>query len=109
TAWIIGLFVSGLILLYGNRVEIFAWSFGAIISPLSAVYYPIEILPPAVQIISRLLPTTYVFQGLRQLINSGTVNYYEIGFSFLLAVIYLSVTLVFITWCFQRLLERGLV
>jgi ABC-2 type transport system permease protein len=33
---------------------------------LSNIFYPISILPPAVQDIARLLPTTYLAEGLRQ-------------------------------------------
>ena len=47
------------------------------IQPFSAVFYPVSALPSAIQFISYLLPSTYVFEGMRSVIATGVlpINY----------------------------------
>lgn len=41
----IGILATTLIVRFGQSVEIFAWSIPAVISPFSAVFYPLSVLP----------------------------------------------------------------
>lgn len=63
--WVVGIFVSALIFIFGLRIQVFAWSLGFLIEPFSCVYYPLDSLPQWMQIISKCLPTTYIFEGMR--------------------------------------------
>ena len=65
TSWSVGLVVSGLVLRNGMGAENLAWTFMFLLLPLSAVYYPVAILPDWVQVIAWGLPPTAVFEGLR--------------------------------------------
>jgi ABC-2 type transport system permease protein len=71
--WAMGLVVAGMIVRYGSRAQIFAWGSAFLIQPISAVFYPVDILPPALQVVARLNPVTYVFEGMRSVLLSGTV------------------------------------
>ena len=42
------------------------------VQPFSAVFYPVSALPAFLQPISYLLPSTYVFEGMREVIATGT-------------------------------------
>ncbi|WP_436643458.1 ABC transporter permease [Microbaculum sp. FT89] len=74
TSWAIGLAVSGLILRYGLGAEGLAWSATFLLLPLTAVYYPVSVLPDWLQWISLALAPTYVFEGMRALMIDQTFH-----------------------------------
>lgn len=68
TAWAFGATVSGLIMRNGLGAEGLAWTLMFLILPLCAVFYPVEVLPPVLQMVAWCLPPTYVFEGLRAIL-----------------------------------------
>lgn len=71
TAWAVSLVVAGLILRHGLGAESLAWTAIFIMMPLSAVFYPVSVLPPLAQYIAWALPPSYVFEGMRALLIHG--------------------------------------
>jgi len=67
----IGLFTTALILRYGTSAQVLAFGLLFLVQPFSAVFYPVSALPSAVQWISYLIPSTYVFEGMRAVIATG--------------------------------------
>lgn len=72
--WSIGLFVAGLVLRYGLGAESFAWALIFALAPLCGVYYPTAILPSWVQVLSALLPASYIFNGMRAVLIDHVVR-----------------------------------
>ena len=70
--WAIGLAESAMILRYGLGAEELAWAAIFLVAPVSGVYYPIAVLPPALQAISWALPPAYVFEGMRSVLLQQT-------------------------------------
>ena len=70
--WAIGLAVSAMILRWGLGAEELAWAAIFLVAPVSGVYYPIAVLPPALQAISWALPPAYVFEGMRSVLLQQT-------------------------------------
>jgi ABC-2 type transport system permease protein len=68
TAWALGTVVSGLILRNGMGAEGLAWTLMFLIMPISAVFYPVAVLPGFLQPIAWALPPTYVFEGMRAIL-----------------------------------------
>jgi ABC-2 type transport system permease protein len=68
-AWSVGLLVSGILPRYGLGAENLAWSLMFIIQPLGCIFYPVAALPGWLQPICWILPPTYVFEGLRDVLN----------------------------------------
>jgi ABC-2 type transport system permease protein len=68
TAWAVGALVAGLIIRNGLGAEGLAWTLMFLLLPFCAVFYPVEILPQALQWFAWILPPTYVFEGMRALI-----------------------------------------
>ncbi len=62
--WALGLVVCGIVLRHGMGAESLAWAVIFIFLPLCGVYYPIEIMPEAIQTIAHLVPPTYAFEGM---------------------------------------------
>ena len=69
TGWWCGLLLVALILRYGLAAEWLAWMAAFALSPVVAVYYPVSILPAWLQPVSWALPPTYVFEGMRAILD----------------------------------------
>ncbi|MGP1680027.1 MAG: ABC transporter permease, partial [Burkholderiales bacterium] len=65
TGWAVGLMVAALVLRYGLAAENLAWGVIFVLAPISGIYYPVSVLPGWLQSVSRCLPTSYVFEGMR--------------------------------------------
>lgn len=67
--WFFGLVLVALILKYGLAAEWIAWMLAFLVSPVVAVYYPVEALPIWLQHVAWALPPTYVFESMRAIIQ----------------------------------------
>ena len=68
TGWAIGLFVTALLLRVGLGAESVAWMALFLIAPVSAIYYPVDVLPVWLQWVAWSLPPAYVFEGMREIV-----------------------------------------
>lgn len=109
TGWWVGCIVNGLILRFGTRIQIIAWSLVMLIAPFSAIYYPLSVLPVWAQNIALAVPTSYVFEGIREVINTGHADIFKIIMSFSLNIVYLILAMIFMKRGFKKVLNRGLV
>ncbi|PIY71943.1 hypothetical protein COY87_03555 [Candidatus Roizmanbacteria bacterium CG_4_10_14_0_8_um_filter_33_9] len=109
TGWWVGFFVGGLILRYGTKVEQFAWSMVYLVSPFSAIYYPLSILPNWAQTVAKLIPTSYIFEGAREVITKGILDPKKILYCFILNCIYMALAIFFMRKSFNKILQKGLV
>ncbi len=107
--WWVGFFVAGLILRYGTRVQTFAWTLVMVLSPFSAISFPVSILPTWAQYISRIIPASYVFEGAREILYTGKFNPDYLLFSYILNFIYLILGYIFLWQSFKQVLKRGMV
>lgn len=106
--WAIGFLASGLVIYWGNKVEMFAWMLPFVFAPFSAVFYPVSVLPTWVQPISWLIPTTYVFEGMRQILGGDTVPWSYFWLSLVLNLIFLFLSVSFFNLMFKKSLVKGL-
>jgi len=109
TGWWVGFFVGGLILRYGTKVEQFAWSMVYLVSPFSAIYYPLSILPNWAQTVAWFVPTSYIFEGAREVIEKGILDPKKILICFLLNAFYMVLAILFMRKSFDKILQKGLV
>lgn len=109
TGWWVGFFVAGIILRYGSKLQTLAWSLVYVISPFSAIYYPLSTLPDWAQIIALFVPTSYIFEGSREVINTGHLDTNKLFVSFLLNLIYIILAIIFLKMSFKKALDKGLV
>lgn len=108
TAWAIGFFISGIIMRFGQKVQNLAWSFVSLLTPFSAIYYPLSILPKWAQEVAKIVPTSYIFAEIHAVIQTGSADWKIIGIGFSLSTIYLLLSLWFLYSSFQALLKKGL-
>ena len=105
--WALGIFTSGLLIRWGHAVEALIWGIPFLIQPLSAIYYPLSVLPPWLQVVSKCIPSTYVFEGMRTVIQTGTMPKKFLILALLLNVVYLVLSGLFFWWMFRRSRATG--
>jgi ABC-2 type transport system permease protein len=96
--WAIGLMIIAVVMVNGLGAESLAWLAVFLLSPISAVYYPVSVLPVWLQYVAWGLPTSHVFEGMRTLVLSGRVDWAEARTAFLLDLVYIALgALAFLT------------
>lgn len=78
-SWAIGIAVCAMLLRFGLGAESLAWVSVFALAPVSAVYYPVEILPAWLEPIALALPSAHVFEGMRSVLLDG---YFDWGHFF---------------------------
>lgn len=106
--WSIGLFVSALVLRLGLGAESLAWVSVFALAPLSGVYYPISVLPDWLQPVSWLLPTAYVFEGMRAVLFEHAVHIDLLIEGSALNLAYMAAATAFFLYICRVARERGL-
>ncbi len=106
--WAMGIFVASLIFRFGMRVQAFAWSAVWVIQPFSAVFYPVSALPNWAQKIAMILPTSYIFEGMRQLIAGGPINWTYLFISVVTGIVALCLAILFFKSCLKHARKNGM-
>lgn len=106
--WSISFLSSCAIIYWGHKVEMLAWMIAFLFAPFSGVFYPIEVLPEWARTIAWCLPTTYIFQGMRNILILGCCPYSYFWISIALNAIYLTVSLILFRWAFEKSRDKGL-
>ncbi len=86
--WWVSLAVVSLILRHGAGAEALAWSVLFGLTPFSAVFYPVAVLPAFLQPIALALPSAHVFEGMRAAILHGTVDWHHLAWAVGLNVVW---------------------
>src|SRR5439155_8962970 len=102
-AYSIGLFILGIILRLGTRIQALAWGLVLIFQPLTAAYYPLSVMPPALQSIARAFPPTYAFEAARAGLSTQEVHWDW----FLLAAAENALYFALSVWFFQYMYRRS--
>lgn len=85
-------------------VPMLVWFFG----PFVGIFYPLEILPSWAQSFSKILPPTYVFGQMRNIINNQSFDWSQIAISFALNIIYFILALSLFNYVFNKKRNYGL-
>jgi len=108
TGWCIGVLTTGLIMRYGQEVEVLAWGLVFLFQPISCVFYPMNVLPTWLQAIAWVNPAAHIFEGMRAVITTGTFPGGELAWASGLNAVYLSCVIVWFHRMFAVCKEKGL-
>jgi ABC-2 type transport system permease protein len=106
-AWSVGLAVLGIIFRYGTRIQALAWGLVYLFPPVSAAYYPLDVLPPPLQIVGRLIPATYVFEAARASLERPSIDWPKIGMALGENAIYFGLAVLFFSFMYRRSRQTG--
>ncbi len=99
----LGIAATALVLRLGPASEWLIWPIPAVLSPFAGVFYPIAVLPRWMQLVSRLLPPSYVFEGLRAVVAGGRAAPGTLAAGACLAVVHV----VLASWLFGRVFRHA--
>jgi ABC-2 type transport system permease protein len=105
--WALGLMICALILRHGQGAESMAWLAIFVLSPVSAVYYPVSVLPDWLQFVAWILPSAHVFEGMRGVMIDHVFRWDHLGAAVALNAAYLVVGSVVFLHAFRSARRRG--
>jgi ABC-2 type transport system permease protein len=105
--WWVALGVVSLILRHGSGAEALAWSVLFGLTPFSAVFYPVSVLPVWVQPIALALPSAHVFEGMRAALLIGAVRWDHMAWAFGLNAVWLAAAIAVFAQQFREARVRG--
>ena len=105
--WWVALGVMSLILRHGAGAEALAWSVLFGLTPISAVFYPVSVLPVVIRPLALALPAAHVFEGMRAVLNDGSILWGELGWAFTLNIIWTLVFALVFAQQFRAARTRG--
>lgn len=100
--------VLGLILRFGHGANMLAWTLSGLLQPLSAVYFPVAILPNWGQALSQILPTTHAFEAMRAVLTTGTVPWDRLWVGLVLDLAYVAAGAWFAARMLTTMRARGM-
>jgi ABC-2 type transport system permease protein len=90
TAWIVGVLVCALVMLFGSRAEASAWASVNLVLVLAGIYYPASALPAGVAAIASAVPLTYFLDAFRSHYGFAAESTSPLVRGFTLSVIYVA-------------------
>jgi len=105
--WWVSLGVVSLVLRHGAGAEALAWSVLFALTPFSAVYYPVSVLPAVLQPVALALPSAHVFEGLRTLLGEGSIAWGHMAWATGLNALWLGAATVLFMLEFRAARLRG--
>jgi ABC-2 type transport system permease protein len=102
-AFSLGLVILGLIFRYGTSIQAFAWGIPPLLQPLTAVFYPVSVLPQPLQRVAWAFPPTYIFEAARINIVNPQIQWNLIGTSFGINIIFV----IFSCWYFSLMFRKS--
>lgn len=108
TGWAVGLVTTALIIRWGQAAEALAWGVPFLLQPFSAVFYPVAVLPTWLQPVALALPTTHVFEGMREVVQTGALSWLHLVWAFGLNGVWVAGAAFFFHKMLANARERGL-
>ena len=86
-----------------------AWGILFVVMPLSGVFYPVDALPPALQPIARVLPTTHVFAAARTVLDGEPLPWDQLAIALVGTIALAALGVLYVTTMLRTFRQRGYV
>jgi ABC-2 type transport system permease protein len=105
--WWVALGVVSLILRHGSGAETLAWSLLFGLTPFAAVFYPVAVMPHAMQVVAWFVPASHVFEGMRAVLGAHAVRWDELALAFGLNAAWMAAACLLFAQQFRAARIRG--
>jgi ABC-2 type transport system permease protein len=105
----LGIFGAAIVLRLGPASEWLIWPIASFVSPFAGVFYPISVLPLWMRVISRALPPSYVFEGMRTVVDGGRAPWDRLALGGGLAIVYVGLACWFFASVYRYAIRAGLI
>lgn len=106
--FILGIFLTAFVINWGKRIDLIYWTIPYFVLFISCVLYPLALLPRSLQYLSKLLPTSYIFEGLREHIKTGAMPSAQFTTALALSIVYVIAALWFLRFMLGQSARKGL-
>ena len=104
----VGLLVCTLLMVFGLRAEVSAWSGVSLVLLVCGVYYPVSILPAPLQVVAAGVPLTHFLEAFRANLGHAPVFTTPLLRGYGLAVLYAVGGYALFAWAIQRARQTGM-
>jgi len=105
----LGVIGAAVVLRLGPSAEWFVWPIPAIVSPFAGVFYPVATLPLWMQYVAHAIPATYVFEGMRAIVNGKNPAPITLVIGAVLAFLYVALACLFFARVYRHAVRTGLI
>ncbi|MBX7209783.1 MAG: ABC transporter permease [Verrucomicrobiaceae bacterium] len=106
--WSLGMISTALILRWGQAAESLAWAVPFFLQPVVAAFYPVKDMPAWSQPLAWCFPATHVFEGMREVMKTGAMDWTALVWAFVLNIVYLALAGWLFVWILNLTRKRGL-
>lgn len=103
----LGIAASAIMLRLGPASEWFVWPMPALLAPFVGVFYPLSVLPGWMQMVARVLPPSYVFEGMRAIVHKTPWHMSDLAVGFGLSVFYIVAAALFFERVYRTAVRTG--
>ncbi|MFH1630938.1 MAG: ABC transporter permease [Candidatus Aenigmatarchaeota archaeon] len=103
----LSIIIVGLILILGRSYGFLSYSMLSFFVLFSAPFYPVDIFPSALQVLSYAMPYTHVFIGIRSILGIGPAVGSAIINGFVVSFIYLVISIPIYAYSFHYARKKG--
>jgi ABC-2 type transport system permease protein len=104
----LGILASAMVLRFGPASEWLVWPIPALLSPFCGVFYPLTVLPVWMQGIAYALPPSYVFEGMRALLDGRPFEPQAAASAVALTVLEIALAGYYFVRVYRRAVRTGL-
>jgi len=105
----LGVLGSGMVLRLGPASEWLIWPIPTLLAPFAGVFYPLNVLPAWMQVVSHALPPAYVFTGMRDVVSGKPPPWDQLAVGGGLALAYLALASLFFAAVYRFAIRTGLI
>ncbi len=105
----LGIVGTAVVLRLGPSAEWLMWPIPAVLGPFVGIMYPVSVLPSWMQLVSYILPPTYVFEGMRSALITRDFSFEPLLFGMILATCYIALAYFFFVATYRRVIRDGMV
>jgi ABC-2 type transport system permease protein len=106
--WTVGLVCMAVVLRFGGRWAIVAWSLPILLMPVSSVFWPESVLPSVLRAAAQAVPANHVFEGMRAVLIEGRFDWGRLAAATALNLVYLAGAAGLVAFVHAVALRRGL-
>jgi ABC-2 type transport system permease protein len=103
----LGIVALAIVLRLGPSAEWFVWPLPTVLSPFAGVFYPVAVMPLWMQTVAHLIPASYVFEGMRAILERGTVEYASLAWAAALDIIFLAICCTLFVRVYRAAVKSG--
>jgi ABC-2 type transport system permease protein len=105
----LGIAGAAIVLRLGPASEWLIWPIPTLLSPFAGVFYPVSVLPGWMQAISKVLPPSYVFDGMRAVVAGQPPAWDRLAIGAGLAIAFLGLACLFFAAVYRFAIRTGLI